>query len=110
MAVSVTAPPFTLPSIDGPPVSLQDLLERGSHVLVFAHGDCPTSALTLRRLAELGDGDGITCIFEEPPETAARLARRAGLPFAVLSEPTPYEVSRAFGVESVPTAIRIDAS
>jgi peroxiredoxin len=108
MAVTARAPAFTLPRIDGPPVSLADLLEGGPQVLVFAHGDCPTSALALRRLAEIGDGANVTCIFEEPPETAARLARRAGLPFTVLSEPMPYDVSRAFGVETVPTAIRID--
>jgi hypothetical protein len=108
MTVAPLAPEFTLPRIDGPPVSLQELLTRGPQVLVFAHGDCPTSALALRRLAELGDGADITCIFEEPPETAARLARRVHLPFTVLSEPTPYDVSRAFGVETVPTAIRID--
>ena len=110
MTVTVSPLAFTLPRIDGPPVSLQDLLDRGPQVLVFAHGDCPTSALALRRLAEVGDGANITCIFEEPPETAARLARRARLPFTILSEPTPYDVSRAFGVETVPTAIRIDGT
>jgi peroxiredoxin len=110
MAVTAPAPAFTLPRVDGPPVSLADLLERGPQVLLFAHGDCPTSALALRRLAELGDGASVTCIFEDPPETAARLARRAGLRVTVLSEPTPYDVSRAFGVETVPTAIRIERS
>ena len=104
-----SAPRFTLPRIDGPPASLQELLQEGPLVLVFAHADCPTSTLTLRRLAALnGIGPRIVCVFEEAPEDAARLARRTGLTTTVLSEIPPYEVSRAFGVETVPTAIRID--
>lgn len=108
MAMVRTAPDFTLPCIDGPPVDLGELLAAGPVVLVFAHGDCPTSALALRRLAGLDNRLNLACVFEEQPETAARLARRAKLPFTVLAESSPYAVSRAFGVETVPTAIRID--
>ena len=72
-------------------------------MLVFAHADCPTSALALRRLAALDDAARTSsCIYEDPPETAARLARRAGFRFPVLTEARPYEVSQAFGVETVP--------
>ena len=108
MTMARSAPDFTLPRIDGPPVSLRDLLQPGPVVLVFAHADCPTSALALGRLAGLGDSAHVACVYEDPPETAARLARRAGLPFTVLAEPAPYDVSRSFGVETVPTAIRVD--
>jgi hypothetical protein len=108
MTMTRTAPEFTLPCIDGPPVTLSELLAPGPVVLVFAHADCPTSALALRRLGGLDERLNVACVFEEPPEQAARLARRARLPFTVLAEPSPYDVSRAFGVETVPTAIRID--
>src|SRR2546422_365310 len=101
-------PGFTLPRIDGPPVSLDELLHDGPLVLVFAHADCPTSALTLRRLARLEHGSRLVYIFEEAPENAARLARRTGVAATVLAETPPYEVSRAYAVETVPTAIRID--
>src|SRR5690349_16971777 len=102
------APGFTLPRIDGPPASLQELLQDGPLILVFAHADCPTSTLTLRRLAELNGGPRIVYVFEEEPEDAARLARRTGIASTVLSESAPYDVSRAFAVETVPTAIGID--
>ncbi len=110
MAMTSGAPDFTLPRIDGPPISLGSLLETGPVVLVFAHGDCPTSALALRRLSTLGKGARIVCVVEEAPEEAARLARRTGVPFTVLAEPVPYEVSRRYGVETVPTAVRIDGT
>src|SRR5712691_2221609 len=102
------APAFTLPRIDGPPVSLHELLKAGPLVLIFAHGDCPTSTLTLRRLAAVGGGVRVVCVVEEAPEDAARLARRTGVTYTVLAEPAPYEVSRAYGVQTVPTAIRVD--
>ena len=45
IAMHAAVPGFTLPRIDGPPVSLDELLHDGPLVLVFAHADCPTSAL-----------------------------------------------------------------
>ena len=45
---------------------------------------------------------------EETPVRAAQLARRTGIRFPVLSEPAPFDVSRAYGVETVPTAVRIE--
>ena len=104
------AHPFTLERIDGDPVSLDALTEHGPVVLVFAHGDCPTSTLALRRLAPLAVPPGVTlaCVAEETPEAAARLARRTGIRFPVLSEPPPFDVSRAYEIETVPTAVRIE--
>ena len=108
--MAATAHPFTLEQIDGDPVSLDTLIEDGPVVLVFAHGDCPTSTLALRRLAGLPADAGITlvCVAEETPEAAARLARRTGVRFPVLAERSPFAVSQAYGIETVPTAVRID--
>jgi hypothetical protein len=91
-------------------LSLDELTAGGPAVVVFAHADCPTSTLALRRLANVRAADGLTlaCIAEETPVRAAQLARRTGIRFPVLSEPAPYEVSRAYGVETVPTAVRIE--
>jgi hypothetical protein len=102
----VSALDFLLPSIDGPAVALGTLLEgRERLVLVFAHSDCPTSTLALRRLSRLGAHDELVCVAEEPPEEAARLARRTGTAFTMLAEPEPFELSRALGIRTVPTAV-----
>ena len=53
-------------------------------------------------------GVSVAAVFEDPLEVAARVARRTGFPGVVLSEPSPYEVSRAYGLESLPTAVLID--
>ena len=107
------APEFRLTSVAGGPVRLADLHRNGPVVLVFATDDCPTCSLTLRRLGPLLDalaGQGVTAavVFEDPLEIAARAARRAGFPGAVLSEPSPYEVSRSYQLVSVPTTVLID--
>ncbi|MEJ7569897.1 MAG: redoxin domain-containing protein [Gaiellaceae bacterium] len=105
------APRFTLARIDGDPLSLDALTAGGPVVLVFAHADCPTSALALRRLAGLGQGPAgvaLACVAEETPEAASRLARRTGIRFPVLAEPAPFEVSRAYEIATVPTAVRIE--
>ena len=44
-------PGFTLPSVGAGPVSLNELIGRGPVLLLFVSEECPTSALTLRRLA-----------------------------------------------------------
>jgi hypothetical protein len=104
--VAVAGREFTLPRIDGGPVSLSELFAERPRVLLFVHADCPTSTLALRRLAASG-GD-VVCVAEETPEAAARLARRTGFAGTVLAEPEPYELSRRLGIETVPTAVLVD--
>src|SRR5207248_3592388 len=106
--VATVVPDFTLPRVDGDPVSLTELLADGPVVLVFAHADCPTSTLTLRRLGELDGAARIVCIAEEHPEEAARLARRTQFFHPMLAQHEPYEVSQACGAATVPTAVRAE--
>ena len=107
-----SAPDFTLPSLAGGAVRLADLLASAPTVLVFAHSDCPTARMTLERLAHVAPdveaaGTRLVCIAQDPADAAARLARRTRIPFAVLTEAPPYDVAAAYGVEAVPTAVRI---
>jgi hypothetical protein len=102
---------FTLPLVGGEPVSLTTLVEQGTRLLVFAHADCPTSHLALRHLATVEDGPvKPVLIAEEPPERAARMARRSGIRFPVLAQEAPFRVSELLGIEAVPTAVLVDAS
>ena len=102
---------FTLPVVGGDPVSLSTLVEHGPRLLVFAHADCPTSHLALRHLAAVEAGPvQPVLVAEEPPERAARMARRSGIRFPVLAQEAPFSVSEQFGVEAVPTAVLVDTS
>jgi peroxiredoxin len=114
--VSARAPDFTLPGVERGSIRLSDLFDRDAGaVILFVHADCPTSLLALERLGPLGpalerQGVRLVVIAEEPLEEAARLVRRTRVDAVVLSQGEPFEVSRAYGVEAVPTTIRIDAS
>ena len=103
-------PDLELERVDGPPVALAELVAQEPVVLVVVHGDCPTSLLALRRLGAVdGAASRIVCVAEEDVVGAARLARRAGLRLPMLASPAPFEVSRALGVETVPTAVLVEA-
>lgn len=108
------APEFTLPSIGADSVSLDQLVrEPGALVLLFAHTDCPTARLTLRRLAPLEEalaeaGTRLVVVAEETAAGAARLARTHGFDGLVLAQDSPWSVSDLYGVESVPTFVAID--
>ena len=84
--MTTAVPDFVLPSIDGGPVRLSEVVRSGPDavLLLFVHADCPTAALTLQRLglqAEALERGGVRllCVAEETPEVAARLARRHGV-------------------------------
>jgi peroxiredoxin len=99
--------------VAGGPVALADLHAHRAAVVLFVAEECPTSALTMRRLAPLVPalsqaGVAVATIFEDPLDVAARIARRAGLQGTVLSEPAPYEVSRAYELQTVPTTVLVD--
>ena len=109
------APEFELESIAGGRVRCSELRADGPVVLVFVSEECPTCTLTLRRLAPLGPalaaaGLRVAAIFEDPLEVAARVARRTGFDGLVLSEPAPYDVSRAYSLQSLPTAVLVDSA
>jgi peroxiredoxin len=111
--VLTAAPEFELASVAAGPVRLADLRSDGPALVIFVAEECPTCALTLRRLApavELLAKLGITvaAVFEDPLEVAARLARRSAFPGPVLSEPSPYQTSRAYDVASLPTTALVD--
>ena len=107
------APDFVLPSVRGGPLGLAELRAGGPVVLVFVAEECPTSTLALRRLAPLAAplreaGVALAVVFEDPPEVAARVARTTGFSGTALAEPAPYEVSRAYRLEALPTTVLVD--
>ena len=107
------APEFVLPAVRGGPVALADLRATGPVVLVFVAEECPTCTLALRRLAPLAPrlqqaGVTLAAVFEDPPEVAARVVRATGFAATALAEPAPYDVSRAYALEALPTTVLVD--
>jgi hypothetical protein len=77
-----------------------------ARVLLFVHGDCPTTRLTLSRLAGVSPARELVVVAQEPAERAERLAR--GLAARVVADPAPYRESESRGVETVPTALLVE--
>ena len=107
------APSFALSSTTGGSVELDDLVAGGPALLIFAAEECPTCALALRRLGPLVEplrdaGVGLAVVFEDPLDVAARVAREARFAGTVLAEPAPYDTSRAYALESLPTTFLLD--
>jgi hypothetical protein len=99
------APPFRLASSGARGVALESLLAAGPAVLLFAESDCPTCALALRELARAGAP--VQPVFQDPPAVATRVARRLGVRGEVLFDEAPYDVSRAYDVQTVPTTVLV---
>jgi peroxiredoxin len=113
MAPRTRAPSFELPSTTGGSVAPDGLVARGPALLIFAAEECPTCALALRRLAPAvvplrEAGVGLAVVFEDPLDVAARVARDTRFKGTVLAEPAPYDTSRAYGLESLPTTVLLD--
>jgi AhpC/TSA family len=107
------APALSVTGLTQDPVTVQSLTEGGCALLLFVNEECPTSALAMRELGALcrdWEKAGLSCtaVFEDPLEVAIRVARRHGWTGRVVSQPQPYQTSRAYGLVSVPAAFLID--
>jgi len=107
------APALAVSGVGREAVTIQSLTANGCALLLFVSEECPTSALAMRKLGPLcqdWEKSGVSCtaVFEDPLEVAIRTARRSGWTGRVVSQPPPYQTSRAYGLVSVPTAFLID--
>jgi peroxiredoxin len=97
------APDFTLPNVDGQPVTLSALLRQGPVVLTFYRGEwCPYCNLQLRayqailpQIRELGVS--LIAVSPQTPDNSLTTAEQKGLSFPVLSD-AGNEVARRYGL------------
>jgi peroxiredoxin len=106
------APDFTLPSLGGPNLRLQE--QRGQVVMVNFWatwcGPCRVEMPHLARLYEKYRGSGFVVFavnIDEDPRKAADLATKLGLRFPVLLD-TEKKVSRMYDLSTMPSTVLID--
>jgi len=106
------APDFTLPSLDGPNLRLQE--QRGQVVMINFWatwcGPCREEMPHLARLYDKYRPSGFTLFavnIDEEPQKAARLAKQLGLRFPVLLD-TDKKVSRLYDLSAMPSTVLID--
>jgi peroxiredoxin len=109
---SAGAPDFTLPSIGGPNLRLQE--QRGRVVMVNFWatwcGPCRAEMPHLARLYEKYRGSGFVVLgvnIDEDPHKAANLATELGMRFPVLLD-TDKKVSRLYDLSTMPSTVLID--
>jgi thiol-disulfide isomerase/thioredoxin len=109
---SAGAPDFTLPSLGGPNLRLQE--QRGRVVMVNFWatwcGPCRVEMPHLAKLYEKYRGSGFTLLavnIDEDPRKAANLAGQLGLKFPVLLD-TEKKVSRLYDLSTMPSTVLID--
>lgn len=98
------APSFTLTDVDtGQAVT--DPWSDGEVLLAFFKTDCPVCKMVAPMLTTLADaGVRVVGIGEDPPGVIARYDDEQGQHVPVtLTEPAPYAVSAAYGLEAVPS-------
>ncbi len=106
------APDFTLPSLGGENVRLQE--QRGRVVMInfWASwcGPCREEMPHLARLYEKYRASGFTVLavnIDEDPAKAARLAQQLGMRFPVLLD-TGKQVSRTYDLSAMPSTVLVD--
>ncbi|HEX7992526.1 MAG TPA: redoxin domain-containing protein, partial [Streptosporangiaceae bacterium] len=112
LAPGVPAPALAVTGIEPGGVRLEDLARRGAALLLFVSEECPTSAMAVRNLGPLcrdweKAGLGVTAVFEDPLDTALRVARTLGWTGRVVSQDPPYQTSKDYGLLAVPTAFLV---
>jgi peroxiredoxin len=106
------APDFTLPTVNGPNLRLQE--QRGRVVMVNFWatwcGPCRVEMPHLNRLYEKYRGSGFVLLgvnIDENPRAAADLAGKLGMKFPVLLD-TDKKVSRLYDLSAMPSTVLID--
>lgn len=97
------APSFTLPAVDGGG-EVTDPWTEGQTVLAFFKVSCPVCKMVAPMLTKMGDaGVRVMAVGEDPPSAISAYSEAQNQRVPSLSQPPPYSVSAAYGLEAVPT-------
>jgi peroxiredoxin len=112
LRVGKTAPSFGLIATDGTSYSLQEALKKGPVLAAFFKVTCPTCQYTFPFLERLhqqlrSNGAQIWGVAQDGLKDSQRFARDYAVTFPILMDDKPYRVSRAYGLEYVPTLFLI---
>lgn len=97
------APGFTLSEVDSAAV-VTDPWREGPTVLSFFKTTCPVCHMTAPIVQALADsGCRVVAVGEDPAPTLVAYGHQHASSVTTVSEPAPYAVSDAYGLEAVPT-------
>jgi peroxiredoxin len=103
LSVGDKAPSFSLPEVEGG-ADVADPWTEGTTLLAFFKTSCPVCKMVAPMLTKLSEGGvRLYAIGEDPPEAIASYSEAQGQRVPTLSQPAPYDVSRTYDLEAVPT-------
>ncbi len=109
LSAGVRAPGFTLSTVQGKPVTLDEALQKGPVVLAFFKVSCPVCQYAfpfLERVYRANQGAHVTVlgISQDNQGDTKEFMREYGVTFPVaLDDPKKYPVSNGYGLTNVPT-------
>lgn len=109
LSVGISAPDFTLPTMDGQQFNLREALARGPVVAAFFKVSCPVCQYTLPYLERIykayGDKNvSVIGVSQNEKKDTAAFMKEYGITFPVLLDDTrTYPASNAYGLTNVPT-------
>lgn len=112
----VSAPDFTLPTVQGGKVSLGEALAKGPVVLVFFKVSCRVCQYALpflERVFQANRAANVTVlgISQDTARDTKEFLREYGVTFPIaLDDPAKYKVSNAYGLTNVPTIFYVAPS
>jgi len=107
--------PFNLPSADlltedGAPAPSAALYAGGPTLVIVGHKDCKTTRQTLPFIDQIHkDGGRAVALMQDAPEDARAALAKLGLTLPFFSERSPFALSAAIGIATVPTLLFIEA-
>ncbi|MGE5326759.1 MAG: peroxiredoxin family protein [Deltaproteobacteria bacterium] len=115
IAAGEAAPPFSLGSTDGKRRSLKEGLTHGPVLAAFFKVSCPTCQYAfpfLERMYQQLRSSGakdlqIWGIVQDEAEYGREFARELGITFPILTDEEPFELSREYGLNFVPSIFLI---
>ncbi len=114
LEAGVMAPDFSLPTVDGKQISLQDTLRQGPVLLAFFKVSCPVCQYAFpffERIFQSNRSGKVTVlgVCQDTPKKAKAFVQEFGVsfPVAIDDESNGYAVSNAYGLTNVPTLFLI---
>ena len=115
IAAGQPAPTFSLDTTDGKTLSVKEALAHGPVLAAFFKVSCPTCQYTFpfleriyQQLRSAGAKDlQIWGIVQDDAEDGASFAKELGITFPILTDEEPFEISREYGLNFVPSIFLI---
>ena len=116
LSAGVRAPDFTLSTVDGRQISLDELLKKGPVVLAFFKVSCPVCQYAFPYFERMYQANrdanvSVLGISQDDAKNTETFLKQFGVTFPVaLDDPKNYTVSNAYGLTNVPTLFYVDSS